>query len=111
MWLLNYVTKNSISAPKPEQGRIKGTVNGKVQVNASSDFRHLPIVAPYGIAYVPPAGESSVVIPVSNREVCAGVIAPKTNLMPGEVMLYSSGGASIVLKNYGEVHINGKKIG
>jgi phage gp45-like len=109
MWLLNYVTKNSISSPKTEQGSVRGASDGKVQVNASSDFRQLPIVAPYGIAYVPPAGETSVVMPVGGEDMCAGVVAPCKNLNPGELMLYSSGGASIVLKNDGSVYINGKK--
>ena len=32
------------------------------------------------------------------------------DLNPGEVMLFSSGGASIVLKNNGKVLINGKEV-
>lgn len=96
--------------PKPEQGSVRGSYGGRLQVNASSDFRHLPIVAPYGVVSVPPAGESSVVIPVSSGDVCAGVIAPEKELSPGELMLYSAGGASIVLKNDGGVYINGKKL-
>ena len=42
--------------------------------------------------------------------VCLGVIAaPPEPLEPGEVMLYSAGGASIVLKNNGKVLINGRE--
>ena len=39
-----------------------------------------------------------------------GVLAAAENLSEGEVMLRSSGGASIVLKNDGTVLINGRVI-
>lgn len=109
MWLLDYVTRNSILNPKTQQGSITGVNDGTVQVNASSDFRRLPIVAPYGIAYVPPAGVDSVVMPVGSGQVCTGVVAENKGLQPGELMLYSSGGASIVLKNDGSIYLNGVK--
>ena len=51
MWLIDYVTKNSIPNPQSEKGDIKSYADGKVQVNASSDFKQLPIVTPYGVAY------------------------------------------------------------
>lgn len=110
MWLINYVTKNSISNPKSEKGNIKSYADGKVQVNASSDFKQLPIVAPYGIAYVPPVGCQTVVMPVYGGEMCLGTVDKKElALEPGEVMLYSSGGATLELKNDGFVYINGVK--
>ncbi len=111
MWLINYVTKNSISNPQAETGNIKSAENGMVQINAASDFKNLQVVAPYGISYVPVAGSQSVVMPIYGGEMCMGVIAPQQDLAPGELMLYSSGGASIVLKNDGNVYINGKKYG
>ena len=111
MWLINYVTKNSITNPQAETGNIKGAEDGTVQVNASSDFKQLPIVAPYGIAYVPTSGSISVVMPVYGGELCMGVVAPQEKLESGELMLYSAGGASITLKNDGNVYINGKKYG
>lgn len=110
MWLIDYVTKNSISNPRGEKGNIKSYANGKVQVNASSDFKQLPIVVPYGIIYAPPAGCQTVVMPVYGGEMCIGIINNKEiNLEPGEVMLYSSGGATLELKNDGYVYINGVK--
>ena len=110
MWLMNYVTKNSITKGQSEQGNIGGTFDGKVQVNASSEFRNIPILAPYGITYVPTLGEKSIVLPTSNGAICVGVLAGNQDLEPGELMLCSSGGASILLKNDGYVYINGKKI-
>ena len=108
MWLIDYVTKNSISNPQSEKGNIKSCADGRVQVNASSDFKELPIVAPYGIAYVPAIGCQTVVLPIYGGEMCLGTINMKeTELEPGEIMLYSAGGATLELKNDGYVYING----
>lgn len=109
MWLMNYITKNSISDTRAEQGSVGTACDGKIQVNASSDFRNVPIVAPYGIAYVPPSGEKSIVLPTNNGNMCVGIVAPLNDLKPGEIMLYSAGGASLILKNDGAVYINGKE--
>lgn len=111
MWLIDYVTKNSIPSSLAEKGSVKGACDGQVQVKASSDYRNLPIVAPYGIAYVPTAGENTVVVSANGENVCMGVVAPKEDLQPGELMLFSSGGASLVLKNDGGVYINGERFG
>ncbi len=107
MWILNYVTKNSLGEALPEKGRVTSSSDGKVHINASSDFAGIPIVAPYGISYAPPSGEDSVVINAGGNDVCLGTVAAKANLEPGELMLTSLGGASIVLKNDGGVYING----
>ena len=67
MWLMSYMTKNSIAPPNA----VKGDVQGNDGI---------------------------------------GVLAAAENLSEGEVMLRSSGGASIVLKNDGTVLINGRVI-
>lgn len=111
MWLINYVTKNSITNPQAETGNIKSAEDGTVQINASSDYKYLPVVAPFGVTYVPTSGSQTVVLPVYGGEMCMGVVAPESDLEPGELMLYSAGGASITLKNDGNVYINGEKYG
>ena len=60
---------------------------------------------------MPPAGESAVVLPLSDGEVELGVLSRAVGLDEGELMLYSKGGASIVLKNDGRVIINGQEYG
>lgn len=110
MWILNYVTKNSISDAVADKGNVKSASDGRVQINASSDYAKIPIVAPYGIAYSPVAGEESVVLSAGGEDICIGTISKSESLSPGELMLSSSGGASILLKNDGNVYINGKKV-
>lgn len=107
MWILNYVTQNSLTDGKPEQGSVEGAMGGKLRVNGSSDFSTLPIVAPYGITFVPPVGERSVVLNAGGEDVCLGTLSEGSDLKPGELRLSSLGGASIELKNDGNVYING----
>ncbi len=107
MWILDYLTRNTDDYSRQEHGSVKGSSDGTVEINASSNFSKTPIVAPYGIAYVPPEGEKSVVVSSSGAEVCMGTIAQNMELAPGEIMLFSKGGATLKLGNDGYVYING----
>ena len=110
MWISRYVTGNSFAADSPSMGEVR-SAGPKVTVSASNDHRSVPTVAPFGIAYVPPVGSRSLVLPTDAETVCLGVIGQSdVRLLPGEVMLYSAGGASIVLKNDGRVLINGRTV-
>ena len=67
-------------------------------------------VTPYGIAYVPQKGEKAVSLQIGNSNYMIGVCkTPPFELSEGEIGLYSSGGASIILKNDGKVLINGRE--
>ncbi|MGN0452780.1 MAG: hypothetical protein ACI4GZ_03155 [Ruminococcus sp.] len=102
-------TKDTVSASK---GNVTQSSAGRVEVDSAQAHRNLPIIAPYGIVYVPPVGAEAVVTPLDLGQGFVGVLAPcREELQSGELMLYSSGGASIVLKNNGSVLINGKEYG
>lgn len=110
MWISGYVTGNSFGSGRADIGEVRAT-GERVSVSASDTLHKLPIVAPYGIVYVPPVGERSMVLPCGAGHACMGVIAPPPEgLESGELMLYSSGGARIVLKNDGRVLINGRAV-
>lgn len=111
MWLPDYVTRNTKNNEGSSFGNVTHSSMGNVAVSACLEHRDLPIVAPYGLVYNPPINEKSAVLDVGGRFMCVGVVAPFKELMPGEIMLYSKGGASIVLKNDGTVLINGKVYG
>ncbi|MBQ0097928.1 MAG: hypothetical protein KBS62_03205 [Oscillospiraceae bacterium] len=110
MWLTDYVTKNSFSKDDASLGNVTSASNNEVSVGATNDRFNLCCVAPYGIAYVPKVGEKCVVLPTDDRDVCLGVVAQQRDLEPGELMLFSSGGATILLKNNGKVLINGQEV-
>lgn len=110
MWISRYVTGNSFGADSPGVGVVRAA-GEKVSVSATNVHLGVPTAAPYGIACVPPVGSQSLVIPTDSGAVCVGVLeSPAADLEQGELMLYSSGGASIVLKNDGRVLINGRSV-
>lgn len=111
MWILNYVTNNSISEASADKGCIKGASDGKVKIHASSDYSQIPVAAPYGVSYLPVAGEETVVLCAGGENICLGTLSKSKGLEPGELMLESAGGASIELKNDGKVYINGRVAG
>lgn len=110
MWLTSFLNKEKSVNPATK-GSITASSVKSVQVDASTQHRDVAVVAPYGIAYVPPVGEGAVIVPFDGGEACVGVVSQiPLKLSRGELMLYSQGGASIVLKNDGSVLINGKQV-
>lgn len=111
MWINEYMSGRSFQKGSAAAGEVRASSNGSVSVSATSDYRGVPTAAPAGIAYVPAVGSQAIVAPCEGGAVCLGVIAdsPQT-LEPGELMLYSAGGARIVLKNDGRVLINGREV-
>lgn len=109
MWLTGYITRNSMNSKNAVKGNVSSSKNNRVSVESSCEHKQLKTCVPYGLASVPPVGESAVVLPLEDGELSLGVVAKTHNLDEGEVMLFSKGGASIVLKNNGKVLINGKE--
>ncbi|MEE0264091.1 MAG: hypothetical protein UD936_00540 [Acutalibacteraceae bacterium] len=95
---------------KPEFAYISALQNDVVSVNGGMPYVNIPVISPYGIASVIPKGTRVVAVPVGDTAVCIGAQQQADGLKEGELMLFSSGGASIVLKNDGKVLINGKEV-
>ncbi len=65
---------------------------------------------PYGIISVPPKGARAAAVEAGGRVCVVGIESgTEMYLEPGEIGLYSAGGASLVLKNDGSVYINGRR--
>lgn len=112
MWLSEYVTGRSFEKESAVSGEVRGSSNGNVAVSSSGDYTSLPMITPAGIAYIPVEGAKTVIVNGAGGTVCLGVIAAAPQqLEAGELMLYSAGGASLVLKNDGRVLINGREVG
>lgn len=74
-------------------------------VQGEKKFRSPEQVAPYGLSSRAVSGKEAVML----DGYCAGVVSgADSKLSAGEVRLYSSGGAEILLKNNGDVVINGQ---
>ena len=77
----------------------------QMQVLGESEYRAPETVYPYGFNSLPGSGSRAVML----DGLCAGVSAmPDSDLKEGEVRLFSGGGAEILLRNTGEVVINGQ---
>lgn len=86
------------------------TSSGKeINVLGVGEYREVPLIAPFGIRWNPPSGAS--VQLVKNWSMGTNIVAVGTivdeEIEPGEVELYSIGGAKVQLKNDGSVIING----
>ncbi|MGI6270640.1 MAG: hypothetical protein ACOYKJ_08960 [Candidatus Howiella sp.] len=101
------------------EGRENG-LYGVIETDAAgrlflNDGRPLPlsgVLTPYGYLALPAVGSAGRAAPDGeDGYLLAGVIAAAEDLEPGEIRISSAGGAYILLKNSGEVIINGMKIG
>ncbi len=92
-------------------GRVKQGADRRIAANSANGTGQFALAAPSGIIYIPNADEDAVVVSTDSGQICIGVRIPYNtyNLNPGELMLYSAGGATIFLKNDGKVIINGKE--
>ena len=55
MWLMSYITNNSIKKPSAVKGSVSTGVEGTA-VNASGEHKRLAQCLPYGIVSTPPDG-------------------------------------------------------
>ncbi|MEF2920645.1 MAG: hypothetical protein U0O22_09310 [Acutalibacteraceae bacterium] len=93
-----------------EKVTITDSKNGLVNATGGVPFVGAKVVVPYGVVSIPVQGANAVMLDVNGQPVCLGVLQGDSTLEMGEIMLYSKGGASIVLKNNGKVYINGKEV-
>ena len=110
MWLSKQISNACKLAKNVKIGKVTSTNSSSVTVQSDQEYRQINAMAPFGIISRPPIGTKVVITPVDNGYVCTGALSPGSSLEPGELMLYSKGGASIVLKNNGQVLINGNVI-
>lgn len=95
-------------------GRVASGTSTKlnIQNTANGEVREVKVIAPYGVSSCPPSGLfAQMVINDDVNNTCVGVHNPKApEAKPGEVIIYSSGGAYIKLDVDGTVTISGRRI-
>ena len=108
MWISKQISNACKFIKNTKIGKITSTQNAdSITVQSDQEYRDLNNAAPFGIISIPPIGSKAVVTSTDQGFVYTGIINQKADLAPGELMLYSSGGANIILKNNGKVLING----
>ena len=102
MWLTKQ--GKQASGTRLHRGQVTSEEQG-MKVQGDREYRSPELLFPYGYVSAAQEGQRALML----DGVCAGVAsAPDNQLAQGEVRLYSSGGAEILLKNTGEVVINGQ---
>lgn len=104
MWISQQIT----AAQNRKTAAEVAEVTGAAVMQGESEYRGIPFLGPWGIAYLPPNTAKTVVVGTGSRNACIGAVTQEKGIAPGELLLFSSGGASIYLKNNGDVVINGQ---
>ena len=91
-------------------GVIRTSADRRVAARAVNGTRQLTVVAPGGLAYIPRADESAVILSSGNEQLCIGVklLTNERELKPGEVLLFSSDTSYIHLTADGKINICGE---
>ncbi len=103
-----WISQQMIDAAKQRPVAELTQVTGSASMQGTNTYRGVPLVSPWGIDYSPPSSARAVVVQTASGMACMGVLSESRGLQPGELLLYSAGGAEIYLKNNGEVVINGQ---
>lgn len=103
-----WITQQIITAQSAKASADLAQVTGNAAAQGASEYRGLPFAGPWGIAYQPPNAARAVIVTTNAGDTCIGTLAADQGLEPGELLLYSSGGARLYLKNNGDIVINGQ---
>ena len=108
MWLGKKIASRQKEAERPVAGTISGEQNGGLLLQSSSEYREVAAAGPYGVKSLPPAGENAVGVVSGEKTFCLGVEIDPMGLQPGELVLFSSGGAKITLTRDGKIQLEGQ---
>lgn len=111
MWISKNIALQTQIGYTSELGEVSESGNGCFSGYGQNGKGRYYIASPGGMVYYPQKGERAVIVSTDSGNICTGIIKEKDDeLEPGELKLYSAGGASIMLKNDGSVWINGKEV-
>ncbi len=106
MWLSKRFKKTDSSLA--ETAVVTSASGGRTEATSNMCAKNISTYAPYGYSYAVPFGQEILLISGENGAKGAGTkMNAESKLKSGEIMIKSLGGASICLKNNGEVVING----
>lgn len=103
-----WISQQIIAAKKQQPAAELTEITGNEVMQGVNTYRGVPLAAPWGVAYLPPNSARAVVVSTDSGLACIGTLEENRQLKSGELILFSSGGAEIYLKNSGEVIINGQ---
>lgn len=106
MWISRQISRVQEEAPVCK-GRVTLNDNGSLEAVSTGIERNLEVFSPYGYSYSIPTGDDMLLAKCDGQQCAVGVKMNNSGLPLGEIMISSSSGACIRLKNDGSVEING----
>ena len=104
-----WISKQLVEARKKQPAAgVSHVRSGEAAETGGGGFSYC---GPWGVAYSPPSYARAVTVETASGTACVGTVteAPEgARVEPGELLLFSRGGAYIHLKNNGQVEINGQ---
>ncbi len=105
MWMSKKIasqSKNDVA----EKGKVTLS-DSQIEAGATVTRRNIDCYAPYGYQSVPTVNEEVIMLPSNDGSVMLGTLNKCTDIESGEVKIVSKGGAYIILKNNGDIVLNG----
>lgn len=105
MWMSKRIVATS-EKKVAEKGKVTLSDN-QLEAGATVTRRNIDSYAPYGYKSVPPVDEDVIMLESNDGAVVLGTLSKDENIESGEVKISSLGGAYIILKNNGDIVLNG----
>lgn len=105
MWMSKRIVATS-EKEVAEKGKVTLSDN-QLEAGATVTRRNIDSYAPYGYKSVPPVDEDVIMLESNDGAVVLGALSKDKDIESGEVKISSLGGAYIILKNNGDIALNG----
>lgn len=105
MWMSKRIVATS-EKEVAEKGKVTLSDN-QLEAGATVTRRNIDSYAPYGYKSVPPVDEDVIMLESNDGAVVLGAMSKDEDIESGEVKISSLGGAYIILKNNGDIVLNG----
>lgn len=105
MWMSKRIVATS-EKEVAEKGKVTLSDN-QLEAGATVTRRNIDSYAPYGYKSVPPVDEDVIMLESNDGAVVIGALSKDEDIESGEVKISSLGGAYIILKNNGDIVLNG----
>ena len=105
MWMSKRIVATS-EKEVAEKGKVTLSDN-QLEAGATVTRRNIDSYAPYGYKSVPPVDEDVIMLESNDGAVVLGALSKDEDIESGEVKISSLGGAYIILKNNGDIVLNG----
>ena len=105
MWMSKRIVATS-EKEVAEKGKVTLSDN-QLEAGATVTRRNIDSYATYGYKSVPPVDEDVIMLESNDGAVVLGALSKDEDIESGEVKISSLGGAYIILKNNGDIVLNG----